>query len=175
MERLSTAMQITGIGDSSLGLIFALKILPFSPTHPTLGVALKKKKKKKISIGKFFLSSFGLSQGTSRPPPVTHGETPKKDNLRRCGEGTWGMYYLAQREQGRILKWTYVNPFFWLIFFFYYFGLVCVWDFGATGVGCVGRALSRVPFPNGFRQLQLGETRIELIKENLCVGNTCIT
>lgn len=26
------------------------------------------------------------------------------------------------------------------------------------------------PFPNGFRQL--GETRMELSKENLCVGNT---
>lgn len=77
MERLSTAMQITGIGNSSLGLILALKILPFSPTHPTLGVALKK------LIGKFFFSSFGLSQGTSRPPPVTLGETPKKKTT--CG------------------------------------------------------------------------------------------
>lgn len=77
MERLSTAMQITGIGNSSLGLILALKILPFPPTHPTLGVALKK------LIGKFFFSSFGLSQGTSRPPPVTLGETPKKKTT--CG------------------------------------------------------------------------------------------
>lgn len=64
------------------------------------------------------------------------------------------------------------------IFFLYFFIILvwCVCDFGATGVGFVARLLSRIPFQiNGFRQLQLGETRIELIKENLCVGNTCIT
>lgn len=77
MERLSTAMQITGIGNSSLGLILALKILPFSPTHPTLGVALKK------LIGN---SSFPLL-GYRKGPVVLHQSHSVKRQKKKttCG------------------------------------------------------------------------------------------
>lgn len=64
MERLSTAMQITGIGNSSLGLILALKILPFSPTHPTLRVALKKINRK-ILLFLFWAIARDQSSSTS--------------------------------------------------------------------------------------------------------------
>lgn len=110
MERSSTAMQITGIGNSSLGLIIALKISPFSPTHPTLGVALKKE------IGEIFFSSFGLSQGTGRPPPVTLGETPKKQ-LAEMRRGHRGVCDLAQRARADPEK-DIVN-----LFFFGWFGM----------------------------------------------------
>lgn len=81
MERFSTAMQITGIGNSTLGLILALKILPTSGGCP-------EKIKIKMSENPSFFS-FGLLQGTSRiHRSVTLGETPKKNKLRRCGEAT---------------------------------------------------------------------------------------
>lgn len=164
MERLSTAMQITGIGNSSLGLILALKILPFSPTHPTLGVALKK------LIGKFFFSSFGLSQGTSRPPPVTLGETPKKKTT--CGGAERAQRYVWPGTESKGGSWNGRTLIFFINFFLnlVWFG-VCVISVLPVLVAWGGFVQN--PFPNGFRQL--GETRIELIKENLCVGNTCIT
>lgn len=64
----------------------------FLPHIQLWGCSEKRNRKK-------FLFLFGLSQGTSRPPPVTLVK-PQKNNLRRCGEGSEGCVTLHTSKGG---------------------------------------------------------------------------
>lgn len=150
MERSSTAMQITGIGNSSLGLIIAF----FSHTSNfALGVALKKE------IRKFFFSSLGYRKGQV-VLHQSHSVKPQKNNLRRCGEGSEGCVTLHTSKGGSSKGCR-------LICFFMVWCVISVLPVLAAWGGFVQIPLRWVP--------STGWDPNRADWRNLCVGNTCTT